>query len=122
MKRYAFALIALVVAIGAVAFTTARVNKDFRLKATASPLVQADVNNPYNWEEAVSITCDGQLEQPCRITNVAPAYYHGSPAILNKVLSEGTIAVIGSTKNTSLNTFYVTSFNAPSSAFLNKTY
>jgi hypothetical protein len=68
MKKYLFGLSAIVLAIAAVAFTTPKLQPtEVIFRFTGSVFSEANVENPANWAEVSSLTCDDVDEKACRI-------------------------------------------------------
>jgi hypothetical protein len=89
MKKYLFGLLAVALAISFSAYTTSANNlttANFIFdESLGNRNVQSDVNDPFNYREAVSETCPGGDEVACRINGVDEAYWNTTwgPKLLN---------------------------------------
>jgi hypothetical protein len=77
MKRYVSGLLAIVIAVGALAFTFPGKLATANFRFNGDPELEADVENVTNkWVEfAGTITCTGDNQEACTVLNVPDQYY-----------------------------------------------
>ncbi|NML23008.1 hypothetical protein HHL16_19175 [Pseudoflavitalea sp. G-6-1-2] len=68
MKKYLIGTLAVVLAIGAAAFTAPTAKATTYVQFVGNPSIMADVQDQVNWEQAVGIpSCDLIVRKACRI-------------------------------------------------------
>jgi hypothetical protein len=105
MKKYLFGLSAIVLAVGAVAFTKPRAT--FTFKYDLSTFTQAQVQSNSNWSLGSGADCDATDRKACQM-EVDEAYTHleGSNRVLNTV---GNVISINASLYNPDQTYYVSS-------------
>jgi hypothetical protein len=105
MKKYLFGLSAILLAVGAVAFT--RPPATFTFKYDLTTYTQAQVQSISNWSLAIGPGCDGTDRKACQI-EVEETYTHleGSTRVLN---TTGNVISITASLYIPDGTYYVSS-------------